>query len=302
MSDSIFAKDGTAQGVAKQRMIETLAKSDKRVISDPYADRFVTGASFIKLMGHKLNVWLAKKLVPGFHEHIISRTRFIDDLITRSAGDGVEQYVILGAGYDCRAHRLELPSSLRIFEVDQLEVQARKCSKLPRDLSDSKNVTYVPVDFTDQSLTKQLMDAGFDQSKSTVITLEGVSQYITKEAVSSTIREMASLTQKASSIFFISYVDELLNTNPTACFGKGYPKAAKRSETIKYLSAKAGEPWISFYSAKEIENVLLQNGYFIEQNLTLTDLNSQYFAPVGRALAENQLCNLEHFVIAKSHD
>ena len=32
MSDSIFAKDGTAQGVAKQRMIETLAKSDKRVI------------------------------------------------------------------------------------------------------------------------------------------------------------------------------------------------------------------------------------------------------------------------------
>lgn len=182
-------------------MIETLAKSDKRVISDPYADRFVTGASFIKLMGHKLNVWLAKKLVPGFHEHIISRTRFIDALITRSAGDGVEQYVILGAGYDCRAHRLELPSSLRIFEVDQLEVQARKRSKLPRDLSDSKNVTYVPVDFTDQSLTKQLMDAGFDQSKSTVITLEGVSQYITKEAVSSTIREMASLTQKASSIF-----------------------------------------------------------------------------------------------------
>ena len=302
MSDSIFAKDGTAQGVAKQRMIETLAKSDKRVISDPYADRFVTGASFIKLMGHKLNVWLAKKLVPGFHEHIISRTRFIDALITRSAGDGVEQYVILGAGYDCRAHRLELPSSLRIFEVDQLEVQARKRSKLPRDLSDSKNVTYVPVDFTDQSLAKELMDAGFDQSKSTVITLEGVSQYITKEAVSSTIREMASLTQKASSIFFISYVDELLNTNPTACFGKSYPKAAKRSETIKYLSAKAGEPWISFYLAKEIESVLLQNGYFIEQNLTLTDLNSQYFAPVGRALAENQLCNLEHFVIAKSHD
>ena len=85
-------------------------------------------------------------------------------------------------------------------------------------------------------------------------------------------------------------------------YSQDYPKAAKQAETIKYLSAKAGEPWISFYSTKEIENVLLQNGYFIEQNLTLTDLNSQYFAPVGRALAENQLCNLEHFVIAKSHD
>ena len=146
------------------------------------------------------------------------------------------------------------------------------------------------------------MDAGFDQSKSTVITLEGVSQYITKEAVSSTIKEMATLTQKANSIFFISYVDERLNTNPEACFGKGYPKAAKRAEIIKYLSAKAGEPWISFYPAEEVENVLLQNGYFIKENLTLTDLNSQYFAPVGRTLPENQLFNLEHFVIAQSQD
>lgn len=302
MSDSIFAKDGTAQGVAKQRMIETLAKSDKRVISDPYADRFVTGASFIKLMGHKLNVWLAKKLVPGFHEHIISRTRFIDDLITRSAGDGVEQYVILGAGYDCRAHRLELPSSLRIFEVDQLEVQARKRSKLPKELPNLENITYVAVDFSHQSLTEQLMDAGFDQSKSTVFTLEGVSQYITKEAFDSMIKEMAALTQKANSIFFVSYASELLNKNPEACFGKGYPNAEKRAKLITYGSAKVGEPWISFYGAEEIESVLSQNGYSIKENVTLKDLNSRYFAPVGRTLSENQLLQLEHFLVAKSQN
>ena len=44
MSNSIFRKEGTAQGVAKQRLIETLAKPDKRIINDPYADRFVLGA------------------------------------------------------------------------------------------------------------------------------------------------------------------------------------------------------------------------------------------------------------------
>ena len=300
MSKSIFTKDGTAQGVAKQRLIETLARPDERIINDPYADRFVLGASFIKLMGHKLSVWLSQKFVPGFHEHLISRTRFIDDLIKKSATSGAEQYVILGAGYDLRAHRLELPSSLRIFEVDQPEVQTRKRSKLPRELPNSENVTYVTVDFTHQSLTKQLMDAGFDQSKSTVFTLEGVSQYITKEAVSSTIKEMATLTQKASSIFFISYVDELLNKNPEACFGKGYPKAAKRAKLIKNLSAKAGEPWISFYGAEEMESVLSQNGYSIKENVTLEDLNSVYFTPVGRTLPENQIFKLEHFVIAKS--
>ena len=310
MSKSIFtlawksnwtgAKDGTAQGVAKQRLIETLSKSDERIINDPYADRFVIGASIIKLMGHKLNVWLAQKFAPGFHEHLVSRTRFIDDLIKKSAASGAEQYVLLGAGYDSRAHRLELPSSLRIFEVDQPEVQARKRSKLPKELPNSENVTYVTVDFTHQSLTKQLMDAGFDQSKSTVFTLEGVSQYVTKEAVSSTIKEMATLTQNASSIFFISYVNELLNKNPEACFGKGYPNAAKRAKLITNLAAKAGEPWISFYGAEEIESVLSQNGYSVKENVTLKDLNSQYFSPVGRTLPENQLFHLEHFVIAKS--
>ena len=310
MSKSIFtlawksnwtgAKDGTAQGVAKQRLIETLSKSDERIINDPYADRFVIGASIIKLMGHKLNVWLAQRFAPGFHEHLVSRTRLIDDLIKKSAASGAEQYVLLGAGYDSRAHRLELPSSLRIFEVDQAEVQARKRSKLPKELPNSENVTYVTVDFTNQSLTKKLMDAGFDQSKSTVFTLEGVSQYVTKEAVSSTIKGMATLTQKASSIFFISYVNELLNKNPEVCFGKGYPNAAKRAKLITNLAAKAGEPWISFYGAEEIESVLSQNGYSIKENVTMKDLNSQYFAPVGRALPENQLFYMEHCVVAKS--
>ena len=296
----IYKKDGTAQGVAKQRLIETLAKPDERVINDPYADRFVLGARLIKLMGHKLNVWLGQKIVPGFHEHLISRTRFIDDLINESAAKGIEQYVILGAGYDTRAHRLELPSSIKIFEVDQVEVQATKRSKLPKELTDLENITYVAVDFNRQSLTERLIDEGFDQSKSTIFTLEGVAQYITKEVLNSTIKEVAKLTQKARSLFFLSYVSELLDKNPKACFGTGYPGAKKRASLIRYGSAKVGEPWISFYSTEDIESLLSKNDYTIIDNATLRDLNSRYFAPVGRTLSENQLFNIEHFVVAKS--
>ena len=302
MSNSIFGKDGTAQGVAKQRLIETLAKSDKRVINDPYADRFVIGAGFIKLMGHKFSAWFGKKLAPGLHEHLIARTRFIDDLIEKAANSGAEQYVILGAGYDLRAHRLDLPSSLRIFEVDQAEVQARKRSKLPENITNAANVTYVTVDFTHQSLAEQLTAAGFDKSKPTIFTLEGVSQYITKEAVSSTIEELATLIQTTSATFFISYVDELLNKDPEACFGTGYPNAARRAETIKILSAKVGEPWISFYTAEEITSLLSRNGFSVTENVTVEDLNSLYFTPVSRTLRENQMFKLEHFVVAKSQN
>ena len=300
MSYSIFVKDGTAQGVAKQRLIETIAGPEKSVINDPYADKFVIGSGVIKLMGHRLNVWLTSKLAPGFHEHLISRTRFIDDLIEKSAKEGIEQYVILGAGYDSRANRLNLTPSLKIFEVDQPEVSDIKLSKLPKDLPNLENITYVNVDFSYQSLSEQLLTAGFDQTKSTIFTLEGVSQYITKEAVSSTIQELSLITKDARSIFFMSYVDELLKKDPAACFGKGYPNPSKKANLIQTLSAKVGEPWISFYSDEEVESILAKNGYSIKENVTLEDLNSLYFSPVGRVLPENQIFKLEHFIVAES--
>ena len=301
MSNSIFRKDGTAQGVAKQRYIETIADPAKRVINDPFSSIFTIGSGFIKLMGHELNLWLTNKLAPGFHEHLIARTRFIDDLIKKCSEDAIEQYVILGAGYDMRAHRLDLPSSLKIFEVDQLEVQKKKLSKLPKELSESDNISYVNIDFANQSLSKELINAGFDNTKSSVFTLEGVTQYIAKDTLSSTLNEIARLTQGTKTIFFLSYVDELLNLNPEACFGDGYPNPTKKANLIKNLSAKAAdEPWISFYNSQEMKRILLENGFHIKENKVLEDLNLEYFYPVGRALPENQIFNLERFVVAES--
>lgn len=300
MSNSIFRKDGTAQGVAKQRLIESLAKPSKRIIYDPYAENFVLGAGIIKLMGHNFSVWLSKKFVPGFHEHLISRTRFIDDLIKKSISEQVEQYVILGAGYDSRAYNLELPSGLKIFEVDQPEVQEIKISKLPDEIPNAENITYVSVDFNHQSLKNQLLNSGFDKSKSTIYTLEGVSQYITREALNSTLSELALLTPNSNATFFMSYVNRLLREDPKACFGMGYSKPERAAKFITNGAAKVGEPWISLYSSKEIEDLLSQNSFTLIENKTLADLNSKYFTPVGRTIPENHIFKIEHFVVAKS--
>ena len=300
MSNSIFRKDGTAQGVAKQRLIESLAKPSKRIIYDPYAENFVLGAGIIKLMGHNFSVWLSKKFVPGFHEHLISRTRFIDDLIKKSISEQVEQYVILGAGYDSRAYNLELPSGLKIFEVDQPEVQEIKISKLPDEIPNAENITYVSVDFNHQSLKNQLLNSGFDKSKSTIYTLEGVSQYITREALNSTLSELALLTPNSNATFFMSYVNRLLREDPKACFGIGYSKPERAAKFITNGAAKVGEPWISLYSSKEIEDLLSQNSFTLIENKTLADLNSKYFTPVGRTIPENHIFKIEHFVVAKS--
>ena len=300
MGKLIFRKDGTAQGVAKQRLIESLAKPDRRIIYDPYAKNFVLGANIIKLMGHRLSVWLGNKIIPGMHEHLISRTRYIDDLIEKSTFANIEQYVILGAGYDSRAHRLKLPSKLKIFEVDQSEVQELKRLRLPSNIPNRENITYVDIDFNHKSLKEELINVGFDQNKSTIFTLEGVSQYISREALDATLKEVADLNPNSNSKIFISYVNKLLKEDSKACFGKGYSKPEKAVSFITNSAAKMGEPWISFYSAEEIESILSQNNFTLIENKTLADLNSKYFTPVGRTIPENHIFKLEHFVIAES--
>ena len=300
MGKLIFRKDGTAQGVAKQRLIESLAKPDRRIIYDPYAKNFVLGANIIKLMGHRLSVWLGNKIIPGMHEHLISRTRYIDDLIEKSTFANIEQYVILGAGYDSRAHRLKLPSKLKIFEVDQSEVQELKRLRLPDNMPNRESITYVGIDFNHQSLKEELINVGFDQNKSTIFTLEGVSQYISREALDATLKEVADLNPNSNSKIFISYVNKLLKEDSKACFGKGYSKPEKAVSFITNSAAKMGEPWISFYSAEEIESILSQNNFTLIENKTLADLNSKYFTPVGRTIPENHIFKLEHFVIAES--
>ena len=300
MGKLIFRKDGTAQGVAKQRLIESLAKPDRRIIYDPYAKNFVLGANIIKLMGHRLSVWLGNKIIPGMHEHLISRTRYIDDLIEESTFANIEQYVILGAGYDSRAHRLKLPSKLKIFEVDQSEVQELKRLRLPDNMPNKESITYVDIDFNHKSLKEELINVGFDQNKSTIFTLEGVSQYISREALDATLKEVADLNPNSNSKIFISYVNKLLKEDSKACFGKGYSKPEKAVSFITNSAAKMGEPWISFYSAEEVESILSQNNFTLIENKTLADLNSKYFTPVDRTIPENHIFKLEHFVIAES--
>lgn len=296
----MFNKDGTAQGVAKQRLIESLAPANKRVIYDPYAKQFVLGAGMLKLMGHRLSVYLTQKFAPGFHHHLIARTRYIDDLVEQFSGDGYEQYVILGAGYDTRAHRLQLTDTLSIFEVDQEDVQSIKRTQLPSHIKSLQRVQYVSVDFHSQSLSKQLLAAGFDINQRTLFTLEGVSQYITPESFAVTLDEIAKLTNNKNASLIFSYVDERLKSDPIACFGKGYPHAKKRADMVMKLAGSVSEPWVSLYREKDIGNLLHQHGFKVQDSKNLEDLNHVYFAPVGRALPEHQIFKLETFILATS--
>ena len=84
-----------------------------------------------------------------FRAGIVARARFVEDLVEEQAGQGVAQYVILGAGLDTFAQRRpEIASRIRMFEVDQSGRQAWKRQRLiDLGFGVSEWMRLVPVDF-----------------------------------------------------------------------------------------------------------------------------------------------------------
>ena len=99
---------------------------------------------------------------------------------------------------------------------------------------------------------------------------------------------------------FVSYVDERVNTDPSACCGEGYPEPHKKLALIQKLSAMAGESWQSFYSRTEFKALLADAGFAITEEKTLADLNDEYFAPANRLIPQSNLLKLERLIVGKN--
>src|SRR4029453_2139157 len=136
------------------------------------------------------------QFIKAFRASIVARARFIEDLVVEQAGQGIGQYVILGAGLDTFAQRRpEIASRLSVFEVDQPGPQAWKRQRLVElGFGVPDWLRRVPVDFeAGDSWLQKLAAAGFDAAKPAVVVSTGVSMYLTKEAVMATLRQVAAL-------------------------------------------------------------------------------------------------------------
>src|SRR3954452_11864422 len=115
----------TAIGVARVRAAETVRAEP--LFTDPYADAFVhaAGADCVTpdaaTLTEEQRRWRA-----GIVFHITMRTRFFDDYLRQAVADGCGQVVVLGAGLDTRAFRIDWPAGLRWFEIDLPQVLAFK--------------------------------------------------------------------------------------------------------------------------------------------------------------------------------
>jgi methyltransferase (TIGR00027 family) len=142
---------------------------------------------------------------------VAARTVHFDSVIARAI-EHVDQFVLMGAGYDTRAYGDLAASGVTVFEVDQANVQEHKRSMIAAAGIRCENVTFVSVDFSVDNLFSKLAASGFDASRKTLFLWEGVSLYLSAEQVAATLAMVKQRAQSGSVLVADLYADRLVRT------------------------------------------------------------------------------------------
>jgi methyltransferase (TIGR00027 family) len=195
---------------------------------DWVADRLISPAELALIAEHPISKALDKNFeeaiydpdVFGFAWLMLVRTRFIDERMECAIRSGATQLVILGAGFDTRAHRFrELLKDTAVIEIDFGATQEYKKRRVEEALGGAPpNVVYAPIDFARESLGEVLRGAGFQPERKTYYICEGLSMYVPEDGMKETLRSIAVESAPGSAVL-LEYLNrgglELLRKYPT---------------------------------------------------------------------------------------
>lgn len=200
----------TAEYMALFRALESSQPERSRLFCDPFAPIFLRQwrrwlFELARLnMGRRLVEHLLDRNAPGARAAGIARTKWIDEQAT-SALETVAQLVLLGAGFDTRAYRLATAERAATFELDHPETSRAKQAALKKAIGPlPKAVRFVSIDFNRQSIAEVLRQAGFDNMRPACFIWEGVTNYLSAEAVDAVLRQIRQTA--FGSVLLFSYV------------------------------------------------------------------------------------------------
>jgi len=195
----------TALGVAAARAAET--ESENPLISDPFARVFVeaAGEGMWSIYANPALLAKAVEIQPDVQARIqlmidfmATRTAFIDEFFLGAADAGVRQVVILAAGLDARAWRLPWPDGTVVYELDQPKVLDFKSNTLrEHGAQPTARLVNVPIDLR-QDWPKALREHGFDASRPTAWSAEGLVRYLPSQAQDLLFERIHSLSAAGS--------------------------------------------------------------------------------------------------------
>lgn len=233
----------TALGVAAGRAAET--NGENPLIQDPYAQMFLDAAGGDIPSLYVGEDDLPSELVdidPRFVErmqamkgYLACRTLFFDEFFLAAAADGVTQAVILAAGLDARACRLEWPTGSVVYELDQPKVLDFKSATLAsHGVTPTATYVGVPVDLR-QDWPGALRASGFDPDKPTAWSAEGLLPYLTAAAQDVLFERIAGLSAPGSRVAVEDFTSEFFSTESVA-------KREDQMQRYREAATKLGRP------------------------------------------------------------
>jgi methyltransferase (TIGR00027 family) len=168
------------------------------------------------------------------------RTRWFDAVTLRSIDAGIEQVVVVAAGYDCRALRFRTPG-VRFIELDHPATQADK-RRLLDDLDvDASDVRYAAADFTVDDVGAALADAGHDPSRPTLFLVEGLLVYLDEGVIDSLLTALRAVSAAGSRL--------------------AVSMSRRQNDTFLERVARAGEPAKTFFDDDSARVTLASTGW-----------------------------------------
>jgi len=155
---------------------------------------------------------------PGFRQRLFNRksggksdivplrTQVLDRAWHDAHARGTHQLVLLGAGLDGRAFRLDDIGDSTVLEVDHPSTQKLKRERARRLTSRARRHVYVPVDFERDELVSALAAAGHLRNAPTFSIWEGVTAYLTRPAQQATVEAIAQCSAPGSRVA-MTYVE-----------------------------------------------------------------------------------------------
>jgi methyltransferase (TIGR00027 family) len=255
----------TAFGAAAYRAIHQDAEGGA-IFRDPLAWQILGGDTEAVLAEAK------DQDRPRLRIFIAVRHRFAEDSLASAVARGTRQVVVLGAGLDTFAYRNPFPETT-VFEVDHPATGAWKQEQLASaGIAVPPNVTYVGVDFETDDLMTRLVDAGFDASAPAFFLWLGVVPYLSLEAVTATLRAIASVPGGEVVFDYTNPVDQLRDL-----------AQGDRADLVARV-AEVGEPLSSGLDTADLHALLASLGFTEIDDLDRPDIRSRYLGlPPGDA-------------------
>ncbi len=291
----------TAEVDAVIRMVETEKPESERLCYDPFAKGFLSTTN--RVIGmipplRKLALWYLERKHPFILDCIPSRTRYIDEYVTECIDAGLKQLVILGAGYDSRAYRIEvLKGKVTVFEVDHPATQKRKI-ELVKKMMDPlpSNVVYVPIDFNKETLLGRMSESGYNKNKKSLFIWEGVTPLLTAEAVDETLKFVTKNSGSGSSIIFNYVLKSVVDGTCQVEEAKEIRRSFSRGGILDFHSNK-GDRLLFGIEEGTIESFLSERGFQQIKDISGDYYEAQYFTGPNSNRKGCCLCRVVHATV-----